>query len=374
MSAHPRAAAPSPHGPGTARVAGRRCANCGGDVAYKPGHDAIECAFCGHLEPIVVARHVVEYDFATALERAPTGPAAELAAGGREIECKSCGARAVVTRQATRCAFCDAAVVVELPEERRQILPESVLPFEVDLPAAKQTFQGWLKGRWFAPGDLVRRARAQGMDGVYLPYWTYDSETTTHYRGERGDHYWEEETYRDAQGKTQTRRVQKTRWSSASGVVHVGFDDVLVCASTSLPRKLVDQLEPWDLPQLRAFDDRYLAGFQAERYAIDLQAGFTSAEQKMEPAIRSAIRRDIGGDDQRIHEMDVRHAGVRFKHLLLPLWISAFHYHDKVYRVTVNARTGEISGERPWSWLKIALLVLTIAALVTAIVLVARSR
>ncbi|MBV9774716.1 MAG: hypothetical protein JO040_12240, partial [Gemmatimonadetes bacterium] len=73
---------------------------------------------------------------------------------------------------------------------------------------------------------------------------------------------------------------------------------------------------------------------------------------------------DIGGDEQRIHSTDTRYDDVTFKHILLPVWISAYRYREKVYRRLVNARTGEVQGERPWSWIKIALLVLFVAALV----------
>jgi hypothetical protein len=357
------------HVPARAGVAGRRCAQCGGDVAFRPGRDAIACKFCDHVEPIPVdpQRRIVELSLDHALTTAPMGPAAELTTGGREVECKTCGARTVVTGQATRCAFCDAAVVIEIPDDRPQILPQSVLPFGVDQDAAKVHFGRWLASRWFAPSDLVRRSKAQGLDGVYLPYWTFDSLTTTHYTGERGQYYWVTESYTDSRGVRQTRSVRRTRWYSARGTVRVAFDDVLVCASRSLPEPLVDRLEPWDLPALRPFDDRYLAGFTAERYAVDLDAGFARAEQKMEPAIRTAIRREIGGDEQRIHSMAIHHEQRRFKHVLLPLWISAFHYHERVFRVTVNARTGEVSGERPWSWIKIALFSLLVAALVAGI-------
>jgi len=48
----------------------------------------------------------------------------------------------------------------------------------------------------------------------------------------------------------------------------------------------------------------------------------------------------------------------------LPLWISAYRYSDKPYRFTINARTGEVHGERPYSAIKIILLVVTIIAVI----------
>jgi hypothetical protein len=44
---------------------------------------------------------------------------------------------------------------------------------------------------------------------------------------------------------------------------------------------------------------------------------------------------------------------VTFKHLLLPVWLMAYRYKDKPYRVVINAVTGEVSGERPYSVVKI---------------------
>jgi len=52
--------------------------------------------------------------------------------------------------------------------------------------------------------------------------------------------------------------------------------------------------------------------------------------------------------------VNARYYEITFKHILLPVWISAYRYRDKVYRFMVNARTGEVCGERPWSAWKIA--------------------
>jgi hypothetical protein len=264
-------------------------------------------------------------------------------------------------------------MVVDVEKPDVLIAPESVLPFFVDKDTAGHKFQIWLRKRWFAPFDLIKRAKREGLDGVYLPYWTYDSDTSTRYTGQRGEHYYVTEHYTDSQGKRQSRRVRKTRWYSASGTVQVDFDDVLVCATPSLPVKIIDKLEPWDLPQLKPYDGKFLAGFIAERYRIDLEAGFQIAETKMEPRIRSAICSDIGGDEQRIFSMNVRHANTTFKHVLLPLWMSSFRYGNKVYRVTVNARTGEVAGERPWSVFKIVALIVLIAAIIIGIIYIVQA-
>jgi hypothetical protein len=97
---------------------------------------------------------------------------------------------------------------------------------------------------------------------------------------------------------------------------------------------------------------------------VSLAEGFEQAQTVMDPVIRSSILRDIGGDHQRIHSSRTSYEDITFKHLLLPVWISAYLFNRKTYRFLVNGRTGEVQGERPWSWVKILLLFLFILALI----------
>ncbi|MBK8011616.1 MAG: hypothetical protein IPK13_09705 [Deltaproteobacteria bacterium] len=330
------------------------CQSCGANLEFDPSRQGLQCPYCSHEQSVDrdVERPIVEYSFEAALACAGRRKARELMPQAVEVRCKGCGAKVVLDVQARRCAFCDSPLVAE-PTDDELLSPESLLPFAVDEDDAKRRFVAWLASRWFAPSDLARRARRDGLEGVYLPYWTYDSNTTTRYSGMRGEHYYVTVSYNDSNGKRQTRRERRTRWWPESGTVHVPFDDVLIAATASLPRPLLRALEPWDLAALEPYQPGYLSGFLAERYGVDLEAGFDLAEARMDPQIRSAIRRDIGGDTQRILSMQVRHDDVRFKHLLLPIWLSSIRYRERVFRVLVNARTGEVVGERPYSWFKI---------------------
>jgi hypothetical protein len=196
------------------------------------------------------------------------------------------------------------------------------------------------------------------LRGMYLPYWTYDSNTTTSYTGQRGDNYEVQEQYTNDKGESSTRTVTKIRWSHRSGTVHNSFDDVLVVASNSLPKKHTYNLEPWDLNSLVPFDQKFLAGFKAESYGIDVQQGFETAKDIMQDEIDTTIRSDIGGDHQQITTKNTNYKDIKFKHILLPIWLSAYRYNNKVYRFMINGRTGEVQGERPYSWIKITLAVI----------------
>ncbi len=345
------------------------CRQCGASLAYQPGTELLKCPYCGYENHIEARQDPIEErDFRAVL--------AEQEAREDHIEvltvhCEQCGAETTLDPNVTAdtCPFCDTPFV-QTAVSQRIVKPQALLPFRVTREEAQAAFRKWIRGLWFAPNDVKRYARREErLAGMYIPHWTYDAVTTTAYTGQRGEYYYVSETYTAIEnGKPVTRRrqVRKTRWYPASGVVHNRFDDVLVCASNSLPRKYITALEPWDLEALTPYDDAYLSGFRAESYSVDLEMGFGIAASRMEPVIDATIRQDIGGDTQRILSKRTRYDDITFKHLLLPVWISAYRYRDRVYRFMINARTGEVQGERPWSWVKITLAVL--AGLIVAAV------
>ncbi len=347
------------------------CGQCGASLKFTPGSDSLTCPYCGHNNVIASVEETIdELDYQQALANAESGEAME---ERLEVKCGSCGASATLDPHvaADECPFCGTPIV-KTGTTTRLIKPKALLPFKIKREEGRTAFRDWIHGLWFAPNALKKRAKqSERLQGVYIPYWTYDCRTASDYTGQRGKHYWVTVTRTVVvNGKTQHRqeRVRKTRWYPASGHVRNTFDDVLVLASKSLPPKKTDALEPWDLRNLEPYQDEYLSGFKAESYQVNLASGFEQAKQKMDPVIRETICRDIGGDEQRIHHVSTQYHGITFKHILLPIWISAYRYHEKIYRFMVNARTGEVQGERPWSWVKITFAVLLGAAIVGGIV------
>jgi hypothetical protein len=120
---------------------------------------------------------------------------------------------------------------------------------------------------------------------------------------------------------------------------------------------------------LAPYQDEFLSGFVTEMYQVDLHGGFEQAKEIMAPTIRRSVESDIGGDHQRIFSVETEYAGITFKHILLPLWISAYSLRGKTYRFLVNARTGKVAGERPYSAWKITAAILAAAAAIAIVAL-----
>lgn len=343
------------------------CAQCGAVLKYAPDTTHLVCDYCGFENRIEYrAGAIEEYDLQEAL-RQLSSPRAQ--APRPQVHCDECGAsfQFEANIHAGECPFCGSPIVTATTQSK-PIQPKSLLPFRIKESEARQRFQRWINGLWFAPNAVKKYARSESkLTGVYLPYWTFDSDTETDYVGERGDIYYVDEPVqvtRNNQVVTEIRRVPKIHWTPVRGRVSRFFDDVLVGASNSLPRKILDALQPWDLEQLIPYDENYLSGFRSEFYQVDLDEGFDHAKQVMNSVIYRDIAYDIGGDHQRIHQVRTRHSATTYKHCLLPVWSAAFRYRNKSYRFVINGRTGEVQGERPYSWWKIGFAVL--AALLLA--------
>ncbi|MGC1274695.1 MAG: hypothetical protein WBC44_13395 [Planctomycetaceae bacterium] len=350
------------------------CPSCGADLVFHIGQQSMKCPYCGHEEAIVVPADVKveERDLAEMLrtlqERHDEGPNSY--EGMKELRCGSCGGTVVFqgTLTSTACPYCASPIQIDRAEQaRHRINVDGVLPFLVEHDKAAHRLADWVKARWFAPNDFLEQGVRADFNGVYLPYWTFDAMTFTRYAGQRGENY----TTTVGTGKNR-RTVTRTRWYPASGEFQRFFDDVLVNATEGLNQPLVQELEPWPLERTSSYNQQMLAGFLARTYDLELAPAFDEGRQRVHAALERDVRERIGGDKQRIDDMDVRHSAVTFKHLLLPVWMMAYRYHDKPFRVYVNATTGEVQGERPYSVVKITFAVILglIAALLLYVFLV----
>lgn len=350
------------------------CDKCGGDLAYAPELDALLCEQCGATRPVRAPTPeerraaLVEHDLSDALRDAALAqPLAET----RVARCGSCGAEEVFapTERARRCPFCSAPLVLE-PAIARRVAPQALLPFLIDRKAAGRALAAWMKSRWFAPSGFSRLASAaHRLSGVYAPYFIFDADADATYEGARGDAYtdyvW---TTVVVNGRSQRRRVavRRIRWRRVSGRVRRRFDDVPAAATVGVKPALLAGLDRggWDFAALEPVQTDYLAGFIAENPGVGLETGFQAARSAMDRVLEMDIRRDIGGDAQRIDRVHARFDGLRYRSVLAPVWIASYRHGAETFQALVNGRTGRVVGDRPWSAWKIALAGLGVVAVI----------
>ena len=197
----------------------------------------------------------------------------------KEVTCEACSGTIVFegTLTSTSCPYCDTPVqLANIHELETRIKPDGVLPFQCDDRKARSILNRWISGLWFAPSDFKKSGVQGTFNGVYLPYWTFDTMTYVAYSGQRGEEY---RTWVGT-GKNR-RRVTRVRWYSASGQFQRFFDDILVIASQRMNRKLIQKLEPWPLSMSLPFTREALAGYLARTYDVELEPGFELAKPRI---------------------------------------------------------------------------------------------
>jgi DNA-directed RNA polymerase subunit RPC12/RpoP len=351
------------------------CQNCGANMVFDAKSGMLACPYCSHKQEVVATGRIDERDYYEFLQRGMQN-LQPMAVDAMQVRCDSCGAIVNFTppETATKCAFCGGKIVAQPKSADPLVAPEGVLPFSVPEQQAMSGFNAWLASLWFAPSALKTMASADKLESIYIPYWTYDAFADANYDGERGEYYYETEYYEE-NGEQKSRQVRYTNWFPVSGYVSRQFDDVCIPATKSLSEEHINKLEPWDLHELKSYEPAFLSGHKAQTYQIALDEGFGKFQQIANAQIYEDARNDIGGDEQRVHNLAVNFANITFKHLLLPIYAGAYRFNGKVFQIVVNGRTGEVQGERPYSWLKIGCLIFVIIAVILLfVILISLSR
>lgn len=332
---------------------------------YAPKTQNLQCIYCGVTKPLSVQpAEIQENDYvvwAKKSEEEKEKAVQEQSMDAVQVKCEQCGATIQLdaTKSSTNCPYCGTSLILEKAQVKRFWQPEYLLPFTIDKKECSSLFSKWLNGKWFLPSKYKNgNVSGEKFQGVYYPYWTYDAHTRTTYEGERGTN--RRVTEKDSRGKLVSRTV--TDWRNVSGYVIHDFDDILVPASKNLPQNIIEEQKHWPLQDLVQYTPEFTAGFTTDVYTVDFTEGIVTAKQQMESAIEDDIRRDIGGNKQRIHNKQVSYTDLMFKLVLLPLWIGVFKIDEKTYQFIINGRTGEVHGDYPKDKLKIALVVFGVIA------------
>ncbi|EDM44358.1 hypothetical protein SCB49_04995 [unidentified eubacterium SCB49] len=349
----------------------KSCVNCGAELLYAPGTKELKCEYCSYTQDIPPSiKSFEELELKPYLEQLGSQSHSEKIT---MLHCKNCGANQHVEEnyKSLHCVYCSMPLIIEDAYKDDWILPGAVLPFQIDQKKAHLIFKKWVNGLWWAPNKLQKASLdPQHTKGLYAPFWTFDAQLKSNYTGQRGEYYYVTKTVGSGKNR-RTVRERRTRWYNTSGTVNGFVDDTLIKASQQKKGVIPTEVANWDLKQLETFHTGFLSGFVTEKYTVPLIDGHLSAKNEAKDIARRWIHSDIGGDTQRIDKMDMALSNETFKHILLPIYISAYMYNGKRYNFFVNGQTGAISGERPYSFWKIFLFVLMCLAILGVIIFVA---
>ena len=337
------------------------CAACGAQAQWNPSRQLLVCPFCGTSAPFQVAPDgtIVEHDLAKALREIPDAERGWLAEK-RTVKCQSCKAISVFdpARVGQQCDFCGSPALVAYEEIKAPIRPQSLLPFKLTEGQVREQIRKWYASKWLAPNRLKAKALVDRVHGIYIPYWTFDAHVVCPWQADAGHYYYTTESYRDNQGRTQTRQVRHVRWEPAAGEVRHFFDDEPVPGTHGVSHSLLEGVLPFPTSELIPYDTAFLSGFVVEHYQLVLLEASQHSEASMTRQLHEMCAAQIPGDTHRNLTIQPSFSARTFKHILVPVWLLSYTYGNRLWQVVVNGYTGKMAGEYPKSFWKIALLVL----------------
>jgi len=337
----------------------KKCPCCGGIMDFDPKVGKLHCPFCDHIEEILSEDEedtsVEEQDFLTAEQTGNCDWGVET----KTVHCKSCGGEMVydALEIAGECPYCGSNQVMEAKGENT-LAPGGVCVFKLDAKQAAEKFKAWIKKRWFCPKEAKESAKPKDIKGVYLPYWTFDTHTKTQYSAEYGIN----RQKRNSKGES----VTVTDWYRCSGVYNEFIDDQAVCGTTRHEQGILNGIQPFNTADNKTYKPEYVAGFASERYSVGLKDAWEKAKGLISTRLRRNITRKIQterhADLVRSLHLRTSYSGIKYKYLLLPVWMACFKYKEKVYNFMVNGQTGKVSGKIPISPVKVAITVVGVIA------------
>jgi len=254
--------------------------------------------------------------------------------------CTGCGASMSydAAAGALRCPFCGSTKMEQGRAEERSFGPEGVVPFQVDRPQAEQILRQWLGRGFWRPGNLARTASLVDITPVYVPYWAFSAKTHT---------YWTADTNRTPPGA-------RGDWFPLFGEHWGEYSNLLVGAGQALSDEETAELCPFDLDKAVPPDQVDLENVTVEQFSLPRKYARLRARRGLEEAERATCQqRYVPGRARNVH-VNVLVESMAGRPVLLPVWILAYRYRDRVYRLLINGQTGRSAGTAPVSLAKLA--------------------
>ena len=337
------------------------CPSCGAATRYDVAAGGVACEYCGFSAKAAaetVGEGAAQNEFTLeALNRAAKGWGEDR----QELACDSCGAvLALAPKSLTAtCPFCASNRVNVRRAAAEQLQPKFVIPFQKTTADIRASAAAWLGKGWFHPGELAKSAVIDRFTGIYLPFWTFSAAVHSHWKAEVG--YEREERYYDSSEKEwKTRTVIDWRWED--GDVTTRETDLLISGSSHISRVILERVYPFRLSDLATYAPDFLAGWQAHQYDIPLTTAWEAGKTAIREKARADCYTDIPTSHVRSFSMSADFDDETWRYVLLPVYLAAYRFEQKVFQVMVNGQTGLVAGQKPVAWWKVWL---AVAALLT---------
>lgn len=328
-----------------------KCKNCGGELIFDVGTQSLVCNHCSSVVEIEGKEKM--------LEKTPLTNESTIALSKTEYSqytCQTCGRQHLSSSDTplTRCPSCGDYNLTKTVKV--DYVPDGLISFKINKETAITKLYSWLSKRHFTPNNLKSQATADTLVGVYSPAFSYDFDTFTKYSGIGVG------TKRDRNGHTYTTR------KNFSGTRNDNFKDYLESAGDSISSVKLRNIGPFSTNKVLCYSTEYLYGWIGEAINCTLQDNANTMKQDVNFSIKRKV--ELSQPYERIENFkcETTFENIKYNYLYLPIYKGTYKYKQKKYTYFVNGENGKVTGRTPKSFWKIFFTVLSIGAIVGAIV------
>lgn len=339
-----------------------KCEGCGSNMTFDPLTQKLKCEHCGKQVDFNKSNQVDEVLLEEALKNAPKW--------NDEVtlySCENCGANFKMTNTEVSviCPYCSTTHIVKR-EDLAGVKPTAVYPFLLDNHSAIGASKKWAKRRIFAPSKFKKNLIENNLHGIYMPFFTFDSDTYSYYEGRLGER--RTRTVRNSKGETRTETY--IVWHFVKGNFSKFFDDVTITAG-GISQKELDKLQPFKKETLCVYENKFLSGYSARHYSKDIKQCWNDAKKVIDRQLQQDILHYYGYDVIDYLNVSTNHNSVTYKYVLMPVYRLNYRYNKKDYPVLINGNNGKVTGKAPVSPLRVAVAVVLGIALIAGICVLA---
>ena len=350
-----------------------KCPNCGGDLRFDPESQQYKCEFCisqfsqGDLDKVNPLKEEVHENQTEAPENQTEAPENQAEVPNNHAEenekqeeavfynCPSCGAEVITdeTTAATFCYYCHNPVVLQGRLEGNY-LPNRVIPFKISKKKAEETFLEYVKKKKFVPHAFFCKKQIEKLSGVYFPYWLSCQDMY----GEMNASATNVRVWRVGDLEyTETKHYNVER----AGNIHL--EEMTRNALKKANRQLVEGVQPFPMKECKDFSMGYLSGFQAEKRDLERRDLEEEMHSEAKGYAKKLLRDTISGyATVNTKNTNIQSEQETWDYVLLPVWTVTYKGNDgKIYYYAMNGATGNVFGELPIDYKKVAMLFAAVA-------------
>lgn len=316
-----------------------KCSSCGGTLRYDIASYGLVCDFCGTVRRLHRPEEgaaIGDFDFATALR----GSNNNWGVARRLVTCKSCGAQMLYDsdQMSGMCPYCGSAVVLSAEDADCGVSPNAIIPFTLTKEQVAEKFYRWNKFAFWSPEKFRRGKMLADLVPVYVPYWVFEADAITTYSGRFGK-------------TTGIGDNERINWYLNSGIAEKHISEFSVCASRKLFNdKRLNSVASFKSRECLPYTPDTISGMAAEIHTIGIDEAWQYAKMiGLKKDIMDSAQAKEHADYCKDLKFSTEFANVKFKYVLVPVYLSGCRYGGKIYNVVASGTNGRGYCTRPIS-------------------------